>query len=132
MTQRTLIEFGDCEVAGVDAVAEGLCIRFSAAQVLRFDEAAPERPEAGFARGVELVLRGVGAAELPPDCFGRLAQGRVEWEGQWQSRMALPFSTDSAVQVDFSFANRTQLILRAEGLECRYTGEANFAESLFC
>lgn len=64
--------------------------------------------------------------------MGRVSQGRVRVDGRWASQLALPSSCAGPVTLELAFANQSQLVLDANGLVCRYEGEPNFSESLFC
>lgn len=123
--------FADSEMSAVVPSEEGVRIRLSAAHVLR-SEAAGARHTLGFARAVELVLAGAELQGAPGDFMGRIAEGRVQVGGRWASQLALPSSCAGPVVLELAFANQSQLLLRAMGLACRYEGEANFSESLFC
>lgn len=123
-----LLDLADSEVAAVVDLADGLCLRFSAAAVRQRTGAL-----AGHARGVELLLGGVSPPRPPLEgCLGRLAQGRVTVDGQWLPRLALPGEWRAAIELDLTFANHSALCLRGRSLVCRFVGEANCRESLAC
>lgn len=126
------LAFADSEVAAVSSSGEGVRIRLSAAHVLRSDAAAPSRPTAGFARAVELFLPGARLHQEPGHCLGRIAHGRVRLGHRWSATLALPFAAEQATTLELVFANQSSLSLSAHGITCRYEGEANFSESLFC
>lgn len=121
----------DSEVAFVAAVQGGVRIRLSAAHVLR-SEAPGQRPTPGFSRAVELWLAGAEPPADGGDFMGRIAQGRAQIEGRWAAQLALPSSLAGPVRLELAFANGSQLALDAAALSCRYAGEPNFSESLFC
>jgi len=124
--------FADSEVVSVTATAKTIRLRFSAAHVIRSDIADSSQPVEGFARGVELLLAGASLDKAEGELIGSLAQGRVEIDGEWSSSLALPSSAQGHVTLELAFANQSSLVLTASGIECRYEGEPNFSESLFC
>jgi hypothetical protein len=126
-----LLRFADSEVAAVEAVAGGVSIRLSAAQVEQAGAAPGDKPVAGYARGVVLWFDGA-AAPAPDALFGRIAAGRIHLGGTWRSTVPLPLSHCESIELELSFANRSQLTLSARGLDGRFDGEPNFAESLAC
>lgn len=126
------LRFADSEVTAVTSSSEGVCIRMSAAYVLRSEEPAGSKPTEGFARAVLLILAGARLDELPGHYIGRISHGRVEIGSQWASVIALPSSTVGKVKLELGFANQSHLLVEASGIECRFEGEPNFAESLFC
>ena len=128
---KLALSFADSEVADLDASGRSVHIRLSAAHVFRRDT-DDGKPLEGFARSVRIVLQGARLA-APPDAFiGRIAQGRIGVGGGWTSEMPLPGSIAGPLQVELALYNHTQLTLSADAIECRFEGEANFAESLFC
>ncbi|WP_137893131.1 hypothetical protein [Ramlibacter sp. 2FC] len=125
-----VLVLADSEVSVVSSLGDGVRIRLSAAHVLRSE--AGTRPTPGFARRVELWLPGAALPRPSGEFLGRIAQGRAQFGGRWASQLALPSSCAGPVTLELAFANRSQLLLQATGLACRYEGEANFSESLFC
>lgn len=131
-TQYTLI-FADSEVAAVTAVATGIHIRLSAAHVLFRDEPDADDATEGFSRGVEILLPG---AQWPDGALsgfmGRISEGRIRIGTAWAVKLPFPCSVSAPIQIELSFANQSHLELTATGLDCRFEGEPNFSESLFC
>lgn len=127
-----LLQLADSEVATATIVDGVLDLRFSAATVWR--EAGTAPATLGYVRGVRLLLRTAPGEALPTlaDCFGRLAQGRVGWQGQWLSRLPLPVTLGGPLELDLSFAGCGGLRLRATSLQAFVEGEPDFRESLAC
>lgn len=74
---------------------------------------------------------------------GRLAHGRLGIDGRWMASLALPSTVSGDLTLELGFAHgrpgapagewpEALLVLRAARLSCRFEGEPNFAESLFC
>lgn len=125
------LEFSDSEVAAVVSAPGGLCIRFSAACVVRAAE-ADRVATPGFARNVELLLRGARSTALLPELLGRVAQGRLSLAGHWCGSVPLPGAATAPVELELNFANGSVLSAQGSGFESRFVAEPNFAESLFC
>lgn len=125
------LDFADSEVSAVAPSHDGVRIRMAAAHVLR-SEAGAGKPVEGFARGVELLLPGAALDGAPGGFMGRISLGRVQIGGRWSSRLPLPFCAGGDVKLELAFANQSNLVLAASGIECRYEGEPNFSDSLFC
>jgi len=125
------LTFADSEVADLDASGNSIHIRLSAAHVFRGDT-EDGKPMEGFARAVRLVLLGARLPAAPADFIGRIAQGRIGVGGGWASGMPLPGTVAGPLQVELALYNHSQLTVSADGIECRFEGEPNFAESLFC
>ncbi|NRF72123.1 hypothetical protein HLB44_34580 [Aquincola sp. S2] len=123
--------FADCEVASVDHADSGVSIRLSAAHVEQAATSQTEKPLSGFSRGVNLFLEGATLHEATA-LFGRVSAGRVQLAGQWKSSIPLPLLHVGPVTLELAFANQSQLTVSAHGLQCRFNGDANFAESYFC
>lgn len=128
---RLILRLADCEVSQVVVTSAGVTVRLAAAFVQQ-ETAGGDKPVDGFARAVALDLVGATLDEAPGSFIGRIAEGRVGIDGRWASGIALPSRVSAAVTLELAFANRSQLTLRAGAIECRFEGEANFAESLFC
>ena len=86
----------------------------------------------GFSRSVVLLLKKANLNAAEGHFIGSLAQGRVRIGSAWSSTLALPSSHLGHVSLELSFANQSLLVLAASRIECRFEGEPNFAESLFC
>ena len=133
MSQRMnlLLEFSDSEVGRVAWVGNQLRIHFSAAAVLQVDAASTaQRP--GYARAVELVL--FGATVTPPSAepVGRIAHGRLALAESWLTRIPLPLQAMEPVRLELCFAQHGEMSVVGSGVECRFAGGPNFAESLSC
>jgi hypothetical protein len=126
------LTFDGSEVASVTASGRDVRIRLSAARVLRSESADANRLVEGFARGVELLMAGTSLDEAEGHFIGSISQGRVAISGAWSSVIALPSLHAGPVTLELVFANQSSLTLAASGIECRYDGEPNFSESLFC
>jgi hypothetical protein len=124
--------FADSEVASVESEANAVCIRLSAAHVLRQPLSGEGKADEGFARGVVLLLKGASLNAAEGHFVGSLEQSRVRIGDAWSSTLALPSSALCDVSLELTFANQSLLVLAASGIECRFEGEPNFAESLFC
>ena len=124
--------FADSEVASVESEANAVFIRLSAAHVLRQPLSGEGKAGEGFARGVVLLLKGASLNGAESHFAGSIALGRLKIGGVWSSTLALPSSTPSDVSLELTFANQSLLVLAASGIEGRFEGEPNFAESLFC
>ena len=120
----------DTEVARVELAPGTVRVCCAAAHVRRTEPGAATL--VGWSRGVELLLAGATVVEGPAGCFGRLAHGRLRIDGQWASTLALPGACRGSVRLELGFANQSSLVVDAEGIDCRFEGDANFAESLFC
>ncbi|WP_157266098.1 hypothetical protein [Azohydromonas aeria] len=133
MTASHTLMFADSEVAAVTAVATGIHIRLSAAHVLFLERPDAGNSTEGFSRGVEILLPG---AQWPDGALsgfmGRISEGRIRVGTAWAVKLPFPCSVSAPIQIELSFANQSHLELSAAGLECRFEGEANFSESLFC
>jgi len=126
------LNFADSEVASVTNSAAGVVIRFSAAHVEQVPAAPDEKPVVGFSRGVSLVLAAATLANELGSLVGRVSHGRVAIASQWSSTIPLPLVETGPVILQLAFSNQSQLSLAAEGLGCRFDGDANFTESLAC
>ena len=124
--------FADCEVAAVSSMADGVEVRLSAAHVLRAAVEPNGKSLNGYARAVTLRLAGATLAGATDQLIGRISQGRVQIKDVWLSTIALPSAVGGPVKLELGFANQSNLVLSAIGFECRFDGEPNFAESLFC
>lgn len=128
-----VLVFADSEVAGADVGPHGLRLRLAAACVQRRDDAGAGRPEPGYAQAVELLLVGAVPAAPAAALIGRIAHGRVQaGDGRWRSQLPLPGSLAGPLRVELAFANRSELIVSAQALHCRFDGAANFSASLAC
>ncbi len=129
--KNLLLEWGDSEVREVLRIDRGLCIRFSAAAVVQVTQASGAMTR-GFARNVELLVLAASAHTPQPEHIGRIAHGRLALSGRWLAQIPIPHRADEAVTLDIVFANHETLAVTGVGLECRFAGEPNFAESLSC
>ncbi len=126
------LEFADSEVSRVHLGPDGLTVRFSAAQVYQCRDSTPITETAGYSRDVELWLSGADISMPGGHCFGRVSVGRLELNGGWLKRIPLPFQGQGPVRLEFAFANGSEFSVSGSAIECRFNGEPNFAESLFC
>lgn len=150
------LTLADSEVASCSVDPEGLRLRLAAAHVHRTDTGprATAEPIGGYARGVVLELDGArplgggasshggqGDVRAGPasrlaapaaGLVGRIAHGRVGFGGRWMSSLPLPADLVGEVVLELDLAQGPALAWRATRLVCRYEGEPNFAESLFC
>ena len=125
------LEFSDSEVAQVEQLDGLLRVRFSAACVVRI-ATPPQPPVHGYSQSVELLLFGATATEALAGLIGRVLLGRIAVSGSWASRLALPCRIDEPILLELGFAHHGSLNVAGEGVECRFTGEPNFSESLAC
>jgi hypothetical protein len=133
MTRQSFtLLFSDSEVTAVASANGSVRILFSAAHVLRDAPNTFEKPIEGFARGVELVLSGTNPGLALNEFIGRISFGRIFLENQWALQAALPCAMPGPVKLEFIFANQSHLEIAANGLECRFSGESNFFESMAC
>ncbi len=114
------------------SVPDGVEIRLSAAHVLRAAGEPAGKSANGYARAVTLRLPGATLTGATDHLIGRISQGRVQIGDVWSSAVALPSASGEPVRLELGFANQSHLALAASGFECRFDGEPNFAESLFC
>lgn len=127
------LELADGEVAAMEDGDEGVLVRLAAASVRRpADGGRAGQTEAGFARGVELLLVGATLHGAPGPFMGRIVEGRLHCGGHWSGRLPLPSETAGDVTLELTFAHQAPLTLAATGLRCRFAGEANFTASLAC
>jgi hypothetical protein len=127
-----LFEFSDSEVGEVVQTDRGLCIRFAAAAAVQIDPSPPGAPIRGFARNVELLVLAATQHAAQPEHIGRIAHGRLALSGRWLTQIPIPHLAEAPVTLDINFANHETLVVTGTGLECRFAGKPNFAESLFC
>jgi len=125
------LEFSDSEVAQVERREGVLRVRFSAACVVR-SVAPSQAPMHGYAQSVELVIFWARSTEAASSLVGRVVLGRIAVTERWAARLALPCRIDEPVRLELSFANHGTLNVVGDGVECRFTGEPNFSESLAC
>lgn len=124
--------FADSEIASITADGGGVRILFSAAHLLHHEPENNNKPAEGYARGVELVLTGTHSKASLENFMGRVSFGRAMMEGKWLSQLPLPCTMPGHITVEFDFANQSHIEIEASGLECRFTGEPNFFESMAC
>lgn len=130
---RLSLELADGEVAAMVDGEGGVLIRLAAASVRRpADGGRAGQTEAGFARGVELLLIGATLHGAPGPFMGRIMEGRLRSGGRWSARLPLPSESTGGVTLELAFAHQAPLTLAATGLRCRFAGEANFTASLAC
>lgn len=130
---RLSLELADGEVATVVAQDHKVLVRLAAAHVSRLaDGARSGQTEAGFARGVELLLIGASLGDAPGPFIGRIVDGSLHCDGRRSVRLPLPSEAKGAIRIELTFAHQTHLVLSATSLHCRFAGEANFTPSLAC
>jgi hypothetical protein len=133
MTVPYTLILADSEVAAATAVGAGIHIRLSAAHVILRGDSGTEKPTDGFSRGVELLMPGAQWKEGGLTGFvGRITEGRLCMDTAWALKISLPGRLNGPIKLELTFANHSYLELTATGLECRFEGEPNFSESLFC
>lgn len=132
MPTAQFLNFADSEVASIEFADGRTYIRFSAAHITQNDPANQQFPSNGFARFVELILATSKFDSTATEYIGRISNGRVRIQNQWIQQMPLPCLIIDSVILDLTFANQSHLEIEATSLECRYTGEPNFFESMAC
>jgi hypothetical protein len=143
---------GDARAAGLHAA--------SAARWMPASQAAPSGPADhhtdAHVAGMDLSAREAAAVDrgrtapadrlddlATADLVGRLAHGRLAIDGRWTASLALPSTVSGGLILELGFAHgmphaasgdvpEAPLVLHATRLSCRFEGEPNFAESLFC
>lgn len=132
MPTTQFLSFADSEVASIETMDDNIRILFSAAHILRHDPENSEESVEGYARSVELFLKGAKLKIAPKDFMGRISVGRTMIEGKWISRLPLPCTMTDHIAMKIEFANQSHFEIEAAGLECRFTGESKFFESMAC
>ncbi|WP_028452499.1 hypothetical protein [Chitinilyticum aquatile] len=121
------LEFFDSEVAGVDAGAGALVIRFAAAHVHDADG------EAGYLRGLVLTFRQVQHCEgVLTECCGRLRDGSIRLHGFSAGRLDLASPPQGLLHVELQFANGAGLVLAARGLEIASPSDCELTDVFRC
>lgn len=126
------LAFADSEIASITFGKDNVRVLFSAAHVLHQASENGDKLAEGYARGVELILTGTYPKAAKDDFMGRLSFGRAVMEGQWLLQLPLPCIIKSRVAMELGFANQSSFEVEAIGMECRFTGEPNFFESMAC
>lgn len=126
------LAFADSEIAGITSGNDSVRILFSAAHVFHHAPENDDKPVEGYARDVELILTGAQPKAATDDFMGRISFGRAMMEGQWLLQLPLPCTITSRIAMEFGFANQSHFEIEAVSLECRFTGEPNFFESMAC
>ena len=131
-SETQLLVFADSEVASITFDEGSMRLLFSAAHVLRRDSGNNDKPLEGYSRGVELFSPEARFKASTEIFMGRLSFGRTMTNGKWLLQLPLPGIITSRITIELSFANQSHLEMECASLECRFTGEPNFFESMAC
>jgi hypothetical protein len=124
-TARRLLELQGSEVAGVQANATGLRVRFAAASVRH-------EGEDGYLSGVALQF---GAARWQGDlavCVGSVARAEILHAGSRYLRLPVDFVSAATVRAEFVFHNGECLTVEAGHLVVDVARDAHWSPSLAC
>ncbi|MDZ5455440.1 hypothetical protein [Azohydromonas lata] len=126
------MSFADSEISAITCGDGIIRILFSAANVRQHNPENGSRPLEGYARGVEFILTGTNLEFEDEGLMGRVSFGRAMLDNKWTLQIPLPCSITGRIAMEISFANQSHLEIEATDLECRFTGEPNFFESMAC
>ncbi len=138
-----LFEFADSEISRIEAIPDGLLIRFAAA-VLRMSTAQAKShsgsggPQHGYTNGLSLVLSGARVSGNAAACTGLLTDGQLVLAGERLRALPVPslYTTDAAhgarLRLELQSAQGAWLRIDAAGLRCEEAASAQFHEVFAC
>ena len=129
---NTALEFHDSEISRVETDGDTLTIRFSAAHVRGYGGRADADGGSGYAQPLAMQFSEAAWQGVVAECIGRLAGGKAVINSVTHSALELPCNCNGAISVELEFKNGAHLSVRAESVQCEFTGATQFVEDFRC
>ncbi|MBB5193243.1 hypothetical protein HNQ50_003997 [Silvimonas terrae] len=132
LERNAALEFHDSEVRDVEASTNTVTVNFAAAYVHRSEGRPAIDAGSGYMQSVQLVFADAQYSGPINECIGLLSDGLLKINGETSTTMPIPLSVSGSIYLEMGFANGSHILIAAQSLICRASGEAKFIESFDC